>query len=43
MSLHNGDKSRDNRQRKARLKMREKMRELKKTLGVGAEKKPKSK
>jgi hypothetical protein len=43
MSLNNGDKSRDNRQRRARLKMREKLRELKKTLAVGAEKKPKGK
>ena len=43
MSLNKGDKARDNRRRKARLEMREKVRELKKTLGTSTEKKPKGK
>jgi hypothetical protein len=43
MSLHNGDKARDNRRRRARLRYRESIRELKKTLAGGTEKKPKGK
>ena len=43
MSLHNGDKARSNRQRRARLKMREKVRDIKKSLGASPEKKQKGK
>lgn len=43
MSLNNGDKARDNRRRRARLKMREKVREIRKSLVSSAEKKPKGK
>jgi hypothetical protein len=32
MSLNNGDKARDNRRRRARLKQREKVRDIKKSL-----------
>jgi hypothetical protein len=43
MSLHNGDKARSNRRRKARLRFRESIRELKKGLAAPAGKKPKAK
>ncbi|HZR28078.1 MAG TPA: hypothetical protein VFA71_04805 [Terriglobales bacterium] len=43
MSLHNGDKARSNRQRRARLKMREKVRDIRKTVGAVPEKKQKGK
>lgn len=43
MSLHNGDKARDNRRRKARLRFRESVRTLKKTLTSAPEKKQKGK
>jgi hypothetical protein len=43
MSLHNGDKARDNRRRRARLKFRESIRELKKTFTSAPEKKQKGK
>jgi len=41
MSLYNGDKGRDNRRRRARIKMRERNRELRKSLEPGAAKRPK--
>jgi hypothetical protein len=43
MSLINGDKSREHRRRKAKIKMREKGRELRKTLGGKLEKSPSKK
>jgi len=43
MSLHNGDKARSNRQRRARLKMREKVRDIRKTVEAVPEKKQKGK
>jgi hypothetical protein len=43
MSLHNGDKARDNRRRRARLKFRESIRDLKKTLTGAPQKKAKAK
>ena len=43
MSLNNGDKAMDNRRRRARLRFRESVRALKKTVSAGTEKKQKGK